>query len=869
MAQSFSDPAALIRILMNTDRPNANTPGPQTAAQMKDRSDYAYDLMKNMQLQGGAYYTPTNALADSIRGYMGGRYLDKNDRATKGAFESDALNATQGIMPQWRPPEDIVPSPIGAVSQQGAPQGGTTPVAPKPPGPTMEASASPLDPVIDKVAAETGLDPAALRAYVKIESGGNPTAAKGSYKGLLQLSNSEFKQYGGKEDIFDPEANLRAGAAKLKQQTEAFKAKYGRDPEPADIYMIHQQGEGGYDGHINQPEAPAWENMARTAEGRRMGAKWAKQAIWGNIPKEEQQKFGSVDNVTSGQFMDMWRGRVGKYMPQMKPVFDPNKPMNTNPVTDQGLTFDSNATKSLIGGEPSADLAFDRSKIGTPGNEVQGATPLLDMSPDQIGNEVASAGGVTERAKNPMQPPANTTSVPKNVLPMPKPPEGTIPINAGIPNTQDQFAGTSQTRPPEMEVAQAAEMGMEGSQDGNVQATPAQNQGGVSNPGNSGQNLMQLPTNPTNQITPGMLYNILKSPTMAPEMKKMFMEQAQKQGEVQTIDIEGGKLHYNARTGQQTYVPQPIWKTESIKGISTNVMMIKPKIDGPWQIFDMESGQQVDTSGKGSGGSGGDGSRTGGPIPAGGGLTNVDSGGGGGGGIERRAARARDIERKDSLAKGQTELQVGERKKHAEAGEIAEKNNTVLQRLRQLENAPDINNITTGMTAPAWNEIKKTLNSWLPGTVAKEGPISLHDIYSSIATNAAASMARASDPNPSVRQFEAMLSTNPGYAQTPAGRKALLLSLQHSVDLEREVGKLAKSSADDTNPDAYNRKVQEIRDKYAQKKIIPDVFLNPKFIKSKEFKNMKWLDEGDNPDEKVKVGETFITRDGKVRRRDE
>jgi len=50
--------------------------------------------------------------------------------------------------------------------------------------------------------------------------------------------------------------------------------------------------------------------MLATGEGQQKGEAWAKKAIWGNIPDSEKAKFGSVDNVTSRDFMALWKGKV-------------------------------------------------------------------------------------------------------------------------------------------------------------------------------------------------------------------------------------------------------------------------------------------------------------------------------------------------------------------------------------------------------------------------------------------------------------------------------------------------------------------------------------------------------------------------------
>src|SRR5436190_6719299 len=51
--------------------------------------------------------------------------------------------------------------------------------------------------MIDEAADMVGLDRSLMRAIAYIESSGNPKNVTGSYKGLFQLSASEFQKYGG------------------------------------------------------------------------------------------------------------------------------------------------------------------------------------------------------------------------------------------------------------------------------------------------------------------------------------------------------------------------------------------------------------------------------------------------------------------------------------------------------------------------------------------------------------------------------------------------------------------------------------------------------------------------------------------------
>lgn len=177
-----------------------------------------------------------------------------------------------------------------------------------------------IEAAIDDAAGTHGVDGNLLRTFAKIESGGDPRKRTGSYKGLFQLSDDEFVRNGGTDDIFDPVANSRAAALKLKAEQAAFEKSYGRTPSASELYFIHQQGVGGADAHWRNPEGAAWENMYRTAEGRQKGPNWAKQAIWGNLPDSEKRRFGSVENVTSRDFTDIWDRRVQALNGEQQPV---------------------------------------------------------------------------------------------------------------------------------------------------------------------------------------------------------------------------------------------------------------------------------------------------------------------------------------------------------------------------------------------------------------------------------------------------------------------------------------------------------------------------------------------------------------------
>jgi hypothetical protein len=78
---------------------------------------------------------------------------------------------------------------------------------------------------------------------------------------------------------------------------------------------IHQQGYEGCAFHCDAPQQLAWKNMYLTTEGQEKGAKWARKAIWGNVPWDLKKTIkGGVEALTSGQFIALWTERVNRFM---------------------------------------------------------------------------------------------------------------------------------------------------------------------------------------------------------------------------------------------------------------------------------------------------------------------------------------------------------------------------------------------------------------------------------------------------------------------------------------------------------------------------------------------------------------------------
>ena len=126
-----------------------------------------------------------------------------------------------------------------------------------------------------------GVDFNFMKAVAKIESDFNPKQRTGSYIGLFQLSNYEFKQYGSGE-ITDPRDNAIAAAYKFATEALLFNSQTSKNPTFSDLYLIHQQGWQGAAEHVSHPKRIAWKSMCATDEGREKGERWCKRAIWGN-----------------------------------------------------------------------------------------------------------------------------------------------------------------------------------------------------------------------------------------------------------------------------------------------------------------------------------------------------------------------------------------------------------------------------------------------------------------------------------------------------------------------------------------------------------------------------------------------------------
>lgn len=164
---------------------------------------------------------------------------------------------------------------------------------------------------IKRVSDAFGLDFSFMKTVAKIESDFDPKQRTGSYIGLFQLSNYEFDRYGS-GDITNPRDNAVAAAYKFTTAAILFELSTHKKATLSDLYLIHQQGTQGAAEHVSHPERLAWQSMCATDEGKQKGEKWCKRAIWQNTLPDVKRVWKSVDNLTSGAFVNMWQQRVAE-----------------------------------------------------------------------------------------------------------------------------------------------------------------------------------------------------------------------------------------------------------------------------------------------------------------------------------------------------------------------------------------------------------------------------------------------------------------------------------------------------------------------------------------------------------------------------
>ena len=132
-----------------------------------------------------------------------------------------------------------------------------------------------------------GVDLAMMMSIAKVESDFNPRARTGSYKGLFQLSDYEFKKYGD-GSIWDARDNARAAAHMFLVQAEKFRWAPGHYPDRGSPCVRPRPRTQPYS---KAPELPrVVERDQESARASASGTSGASMAAWVRFTKASSQK---------------------------------------------------------------------------------------------------------------------------------------------------------------------------------------------------------------------------------------------------------------------------------------------------------------------------------------------------------------------------------------------------------------------------------------------------------------------------------------------------------------------------------------------------------------------------------------------------
>ncbi|WP_053239603.1 transglycosylase SLT domain-containing protein [Pleomorphomonas koreensis] len=157
-------------------------------------------------------------------------------------------------------------------------------------GPVPDIGAGDLGTAIDAAAGKYGEDAKTMRGIAFIESRGDVKAYnKGSKAaGPFQFVPGTARDY-GLANPYDPAQASDAAARLLRDNRAYLKKSLGRDPTPGELYLAHQQGAGGAEELLKNPD---------------------KLAV-NVVPLSHILSNGGTADMTAGQFAKLWIDKMG------------------------------------------------------------------------------------------------------------------------------------------------------------------------------------------------------------------------------------------------------------------------------------------------------------------------------------------------------------------------------------------------------------------------------------------------------------------------------------------------------------------------------------------------------------------------------
>lgn len=149
------------------------------------------------------------------------------------------------------------------------------------------------------------LHPRFVDTLIGFESSGNPRAVTGSFRGLGQFSRDLEARY-GITDWTDPNQQRRAITQHGRYLAGVLRRQLGREPTPGEIYLAHQQGEGGAPALLTaSPGETAFDVLMRLPYYRG-NARTVQQAIQNNLPGNIRHRWR---NIGANEFANVWVNR--------------------------------------------------------------------------------------------------------------------------------------------------------------------------------------------------------------------------------------------------------------------------------------------------------------------------------------------------------------------------------------------------------------------------------------------------------------------------------------------------------------------------------------------------------------------------------
>lgn len=234
---------------------------------------------------------------------------------------------------------------------------------------------------------QAGLPPGFLERTAMLESSNGTNFREGSqYIGIFQIGNAVAKDFGvTPEQLKDPRINAQVAAKLAARNLRQLREGLGREPQPWELYLAHQQGAGGALALLRSPNQSAVEALTAAHGGDRAKAIEIITANGGN------------PQMTAGQFAQVWASKYGGGVtgapglsggpavagPNAFPAYEPNP--QESPVEGYYRGAEADATKRSAlqtiegqltwGASSSPIMDFGRQFLGTiEGNEQLAAS---------------------------------------------------------------------------------------------------------------------------------------------------------------------------------------------------------------------------------------------------------------------------------------------------------------------------------------------------------------------------------------------------------------------------------------------------------------------------------------------------------------